>query len=215
MMGVELGYLIQFAIDGHVLSTSGVNRQVAFSWVYGLPDSPFQPSEKQQYGASFHTTVWDPWSPLLPNSYIVDQLWVSLPNTPGDVRESVHPICGGEKVCDRMPLNVCAYGQFTTDLRGRSFTGSKRIGPVCVSDCDGEELKPAAHMAFTNAMALGASPLVLTGVTSTITVQPVVWSRHLSASDLTIPPAIGAVITGSYLNKTLGQWKHRRERVVR
>jgi hypothetical protein len=213
---VELGYLVQLIARGQVLCSSGVQRKVVNSFVYRVTNGPPIAADRLLYWNGFAAATWQWIAAILNVSYVGVAADVLYPNTPGDVQTTVAVPQSGGRAGARASLNVCAYVNQSTGLRGRSFVGSKRWGPLSTSDIVQDELSVPGDPAWIAAVANLSQ---IFGFTSTagpvITCTPVVWSRLLSAGNVTIPPGIGADIRNCHLNRTLGQWKHRRERVVR
>jgi hypothetical protein len=213
---MELGYLIQFIQTGLVLSTSGHQRPVSNSFVYSTGNVVPQLVDKTLWWNGFYSAMGSFIPPIVHNSYIGHNGEVLYPNVPGDTVLSVATPGNGVRPGGRLPLNQCAYINLRTGLRGREYVGSKRIAPIALSDVVGDELFIPGDLPWLQFLAQLNQFFVVT-VTggSNVTARPVVWSRRLSASDLTVPPGVGGMILDGHVNRTLGQWKHRRERVVR
>jgi hypothetical protein len=213
---VELGYLVQFIVRGQVLSTSGVQRPVYFSFVYRSSLAPLLVADKPAYGSKFDSFTWQAIGQMLNVSWVGISTDVLYPNSPGDTALSVLVPANGGRPGGRLPLNTCVFVAGRTASRGRRYFGSKRMCPVTASDTDGDELNAPGHGAWTGAMASYTAPMnvPLSGGRNDF-MRPVVWSRAASVFDMTIPPAIGDDLVVLNVNRTLSTWRHRKERVIR
>lgn len=211
---MDLGFLVQFAVEGSVAEDSGIARKVVNSFVYGLPDRDLSFSTKAHLGANFHGQVWTGIAQQLHASFQGAHLWVSYPNTAGDAPQDVLVPASGGSGGGRLALHQCVYAALLAKARTRPFRGCKHLGPVASSQVTAEELTPEAQAAWQSALGAVPQALVQFEAHEAIILQPVVWSRVLSDVSLTVPPAVGDVITGVHVNRTLGQWRHRRERTV-
>ncbi len=213
---MELGFLIQFIVKGQVLSTSGVQRPVLNSFVYStLAVAPLL-VDKLIWWNGFNAAMGGFLPPILHVSYTGVSGLVLYPNTPADTALSVAVPGNGTRPGGRQPLNTCAFVRLRTAFRGRSFTGAKRVAPIASSDVVGDELSIPGDVQWAQFLGqLNQLFVVVTTGGPAVTATPVVWSRSLSALDPTVPPAVGGVILDGHVNRTLGNWKHRRERVAR
>jgi hypothetical protein len=213
---MELGWLIQFIVKAQVLSTSLVQRPVINSFVYSTGAMAPILADKAIWWAGFATAMGNFLPPILHVSYVGVDGQVLYPNTPGDTPLSIAALGNGVRAGNRMQLNVCAYCNLITDLRGRAFVGAKRLSPLATSDVVGDELFIPGDLPWLQFVGqLNQQFVITSSAGGMVTAKPVVWSRLLSSRDLTVPPAVGGFIGSAHVNKTLGSWRHRRERVVR
>lgn len=212
---MHLGYLVQFIVRGQVLSTSGVQRPVYFSFVYLSSLAPLNLADKVAYGTKFDSFVWAGIWPMLNVSWIGLGTDVLYANTPGDTALTVLVPHNGGRAGARLPLHVAVYVSLPTATRGRRYRGSKRMSPVTASDTVGDELTAFGEGAWSGAMQGITAPMNVTVAGGgNDFMRAVVWSRAASVFDTLFPPAIGDIITPIHVNTTLSTWRHRRERVV-
>jgi|HubBroStandDraft_2_1064218.scaffolds.fasta_scaffold320184_1 hypothetical protein len=216
---MELGWLVQCIVRGQVLSTSGIQRPVVNSFVYSVNPGPPILADKALYWAAFHTGVWNANGSIaarLTTAYVGVHGDVLYPNVAGDTQLSVGVPANGGAAAPRLPLNTCVYCKLGTGLRTRPFVGAKRFAPISAVAVQNDHLTVLEWNGWNVAVSTLLSVLNITSTAGpVVTMTPVVWSRSLSALDTTVPPAVGGVIQTAHVNLTLGQWKHRRERVVR
>lgn len=207
----HLGYLVQFVCNGHVTLSSGDVVPVVNSFVYQVVGGTGAPSNADMLLTipNFKLHAWTQIVNRLSVDYIGDDITILFPNSVGRTPAVFTPAPNGGLSGPRLPLKQGVYIKLQTGFRGRSYVGCKRIAPIVEAHATGDELNATGQTQW----AIPASLLStgwkqpLSGITYTF--NPVVYSRLLSASDLTIPPAIGAVVKTAHAEKTLGLWRHR------
>lgn len=214
---MPLGECFQIAVEGKVLASGGAQRKVVNSFTYRR--TLFNVADNlAAYWAVFSPQVWQPLAALLPSgadgwvgvqawgSYVLDG--VGPPSALGVPASGTGPV-------GRLPLNQSIFINLATAQRGRQFSGNKRIGPVAISHTTGDELTPGGRALWAAAAAPILQPLVIVISGLTNIYVPVAWSRLRWPPNSFISPDDKSDLISLHVNLTLGQWKHRRERVVR
>jgi hypothetical protein len=207
-----LGLTLGVAVHGQVTATGGQVRKVFNVFVYRCPN-PGGAGLLNNFIATFDTAVWAVVAPRLHADYTGVEyvgylpafmdvgLGTSFPNTQNGA------VAGG-----RLPVDAAVNVGLLTGLRGKTFQGMKRFGPIGTADVVSDRLTPAAVAAWGPALAAMTATIMDPFARLFI---PVVLSRQLS----TPPPptfiAIGADILSARLNRTIGLARHRRERTQR
>lgn len=207
-----LSSLWRFVVQGHVTTTGGSTRKIFNIFHYessgGTQDTP---GNRGIFATHFNTSVWSTIAAMLHVDYVPDGIYTWKMTDPTDSLTFAATQSGGALTGGRLPTNQSVFGYNGGGLRGPSFHGSKRYAPIAISQTAQDELIPAAHTAWEAAHAKLANVIVFTIVAHVIVLQPMIYSRTLSAPNP--PPAnqIGCDLTTTYVDLSLSSWRHRRE----
>jgi hypothetical protein len=209
--------LIAVSVEGKVLTTSGVERKVVNTFSYRLSAAAFSVSPTDVY-TWFMNNVWTYWCQSLASGisgWKGVQTWVSYPLETGITQHAGGVPYDGSAGAGRQPLSTCLYINFGTGRRGRAWLGCKRWGPVPNSYVLGDELVPAVWSTLNASTYVFMTPMSITVGGLNATYIPCVWSRARwpYGSFMTVD-AFSDLVT-VHVNKTLGQWRHRRESTAR
>jgi hypothetical protein len=206
----------RIAVQGHVISSSGVSRPVWNVWTYeSTGGAGYTVTVKTALATSFRNLVWNKIRPVLHTDYVGDRIWVWLPSITGDTSTATIVPGNGTRTGNRLPINQAVYCRLDTGLRGRWYIGSKRLAPLSESDVVSDELTVAAQANWQTAVNwFTASPATGAGGTF-VQWNPVVWSRVLSTAPPDLNPQVGADIISATPYFTVSSWRHRRERTQR
>jgi hypothetical protein len=207
-----LGRVLQCVVQGTVTSTSGSTRKVYNDFVYRSVNGTDDAAELLAFAGIFNLTVMHAITFHLHTSYVANSFKLSFPQLPAVAPVIFPTVEAGRVMGGRLPLVSAAYVGLATGLRGKSFLGSKRFAPIPLNQVSGDEYTPASHAAALARFQLIGQQILAPPYLWV----PVVWSRQLTTFVGGVPTTcVGADITAVTLNYTLGQWRHRRERMVR
>lgn len=208
----DLPNVFSIAAEGHVAASSGPPRKVVNVWSYALTKDGGGGLDAGQFVAAFESGCWSHVVAMLPNDYRGGQYSVY-----GDASLSLPPLANlpmgisGGRFVVRGPLFNCLAVRMMSGLRGRSFRGIKRIGPLCEADQVDGALREPALLDWQNAVANCLNVLRTPGGNE---FTPCILSRELSSDGP--PPAFrGAYVTAVNVNPTLCVWSHRQEKIAR
>jgi len=208
--------LIQIAVEGHVTSSSGVNRKICNVFCYRLKIGVgYHAGSKASMAAAFDSAVWANIAFNNLPGYVGDQYLVWMPCIPGDTPTASGTPTSYGLAATRRQLDVCAFLYFKTADRGRNWQGSKRFGPIPWIGIDKDQMNGAEH---ANWQAIANGLLGSISVTTPFggdVMNPVIWSRQVAISN---PPPLSQYVSTpikATANYTFGTWRHRRERTNR
>jgi hypothetical protein len=205
--------LIAVSVEGKVQTTSGVQRKVVNTWSYRVSNAAFSLGPASIY-TWFMANVWSTWHQTLPSGILGwkgVQTWISYPLETGTLQHAGGVPTDGSNNAAREPLSTCVYINFSTGRRGRQWVGCKRWGPIPTADVLGDELTAAAYAGFNGATPLFLAPMSVTIGGLNCTYIPCVWSRARWPYSSFITVDSLSDVVSCHANRTLGQWRHRRE----
>jgi hypothetical protein len=163
-------------------------------------------------GVVFLSTVWAAIRNRLSTDFVGFQTWLRDPCFETAVPSTAGVPANGTRAGNRLPMHQAVNLVCSTALRGRSFLGVRRFGPLATSSVVKDELIPGELTAWhTVAARVGQQLTDANGVVW----QPCVWSKLKSPPFGPGYEAWVEDITAVTANKTIGFARHRRERTVR
>lgn len=206
----HLGFIAHISVLGHVDGDPGKVHRIVNTFTYRLVGAGPLPPNRVLLGAFFAGNVWFQIASMLPFDYIGDEIYVTYPQIPNDTPVFAGVPRSGIAGIFRLPVECCVFASLLTGVRGKSFIGKKFISPIFPPAAGKDEYDPAQLLDWQASLNPIGNTLVVPNGVGFDTWIPVVWSRQLSALDMTIPPAIGADITSVRVDATICQRRHRR-----
>lgn len=208
--------LLQIAVEGHAVSSSGINRKIVNVYQFYL-DNPamYILPDKAVFAAAFDAAFWSLVANQILAKWIGDQYLVWLQCFAGDTPTASGVPTSTASLTARLPLIDCLYVELTSGFRGRNFNGSKRYGPLRKIQVANDESTGAADPGWRTLASNHALPIPVNDGVNAGNMIPCIWSRTLALANPPPLPQTVADITGGRRDRTVCLWKHRRERTVR
>lgn len=205
----------QLFVTGHVLTSAGTPRTVAYGFHFRETQHPLSPPTKSQIATGFNALYWPVLAANLHNSWIGDGIYVKSTDDATDTLTLAGVPTSGTSSGMRLPLTQAVFFGLQTDYRGKSFFGRKHWGPVPQSFVTDDEINSfGAVRCQVVAGELGNFFFFSVGALN-YEFHPVVVSQFLSQLGSNPTTIIGAPVTFTYYDTTLSSWRHRREKVQR
>jgi hypothetical protein len=204
---------IECVMNGVSAAGGSTNRLWAFVFHFRRT-ATIGPASKTAFETAFQANIAIPICAALNASYAQSNNAIRWLNDALDAPMFVTRAVAGSITGDRMMTADSSYILFRTGLRGKSYRGSKHLGPMSESDSTAgtDDIWNAGALTRLGAVALA----VLTGFTDSggNVWVPSVVSRKLSQM-VTNPTIIVANdITAAAVNKRIGTMRHRKVRSV-
>lgn len=208
-MAITAG-VIELIAFGHISEAGAPIKRVSNVYHYGqaIPN-PVLPDPATVI-TSLYSVILQNIAPLLHDDYVLDEVtgrWLDQTTNPQSLSTLAAP---GVKTGDRLPAYATVCFQLHTNVRGRSYRGSKHYGPIAEADTTADQLAAGVLPAWTNmknnllqSFTIGGQVLV-----------PVVLSRTKSQLQKDPVTISAAAVTSVILNLTLGTLKKRKEKTV-
>jgi hypothetical protein len=167
------------------------------------------PASKAALDTVFQANIVTPLAALLNNRWTQDFNTVRFINDPQDPPVNFPHAAVGAIAGDSMPTVNCAYMLLRTALRGKSFRGFKRLGPLSESDTTAafEDVFNAAAIARYTTLRTALALLLVDATPNSWSLEVV--SRFLSNFEVTPCVVVAADVDQILLNKRITRSKRR------